>query len=542
MLRKIMTLTLVLAFAVLFLTSVFLFLAPHARVAAWADWTLLGLTRDRWTDVHVTMGFLLLLAGAVHLVLDWPSILDSLRSEDGEVEPLSRPLLAAFALTLFVFVGTLLGLPPMAQILGLSTHIKDSLSETYGEPPYGHAELTPLDEFCRRFGIDQERAMAALAMKNIRVASAKQTIKDIARDNGLAPGGVYEGLKHAWEASRTVTVPSTSAPASAPQSPRPQPSVMLPKDPPPGLGKRRLSDICEEYGLDLARMTDTLRSGGIEASAAMTLKEIADKNGLLPIDVYEALRAEGPIKRPAGNGSAHSPAHVQPQAQAPAQLPVQHQPQIPTQSPAQHQAQIPTQTTGQAQAPAQSPVQPQTQFPGQVPGQTQMPAQIPGQVPGQTQTPAQIPGQVPGQTQTPAQHQTQTSAQSPVQPQTQFPGQVPGQTQTPAQVQIPAQVPGQLPSQIPGNLPLPGVAPSETWRPGYERPSSLAEGGPLVPPPDLDKTMLATFCREFDIPLTMAIDRLAAKNVTAFGDMTFQELALENNMTPDEVMRVIITP
>ncbi len=486
MLRKIMTLTLVLAFAVLFLTSVFLFLAPHARVAAWADWTLLGLTRDRWTDVHVTMGFLLLLAGAVHLVLDWPSILDSLRSEDGEVEPLNRPLLAAFALTLFVFVGTLLGLPPMAQILGLSTHIKDSLSETYGEPPYGHAELTPLDEFCRRFGIDQERAMAALAMKNIRVASAKQTIKDIARDNGLAPGGVYEGLKHAWEASRTVTVPSTSAPASAPQPPRSQPSVMLPKDPPPGLGKRRLSDICEEYGLDLARMTDTLRAGGIEAPAAMTLKEIADKNGLLPIDVYEALRAEGPIKRPAGNGSAHSPAHVQPQAQAPAQLPVQHQPQIPAQSPAQHQAQIPTQTTGQPQA--------------------------------------------------------QTSAQSPVQPQTQFPGQVPGQTQTPAQVQIPAQVPGQLPSQIPGNLPLPGVAPSETWRPGYERPSSLAEGGPLVPPPDLDKTMLATFCREFDIPLTMAIDRLAAKNVTAFGDMTFQELALENNMTPDEVMRVIITP
>jgi hypothetical protein len=64
----------------------------------------------------------------------------------------------------------------------------------------------------------------------------------------------------------------------------------------------------------------------------------------------------------------------------------------------------------------------------------------------------------------------------------------------------------------------------------------------VVPPPDLDKTMLSTFCREFDLPLTLAVDRLAAKGITAFGDMTFQELALENNVTPDEVMRIILTP
>lgn len=311
MLRKIVTLTLVLTFFCLFLTSVFLYLSPHARVAAWADWTIFGLTRDRLIDVHVTMGFFLLLLAALHLVLDWRSILESLRSQDGEIEALNRPLLAALALTLFVFAGTLLGLPPMAQILGTSTAIKDSLSETYGEPPYGHAELTPLDEFCRRFGIDLERAKAALAQKNIRLASTEQTLKDIAKDNGLAPGGVYEALKHAWEASRTVTVPSTSAPAQI-QPPRMQTSVVLPSDPPPGLGKRRLSDICEEYGLDLARMTDKLKAGGIDAPASMTLKEIADKNGLLPIDVYESLRSDTPIKRPT-QAQAQKPAPAQTQ-------------------------------------------------------------------------------------------------------------------------------------------------------------------------------------------------------------------------------------
>ncbi len=475
MLRKIVTLTLVLTFFCIFLTSVFLYLSPYARVAAWADWTIFGLNRDRLIDVHVTMGFFLLLLGALHLILDWRSILESLRGQDGEIEGLNRPLLAAMALTLFVFVGTLLGLPPMAQILAASTAIKDSLSETYGEPPYGHAELTPLDEFCRRFGIDLERAKAALAQKNIRLTATEQTLKDIAKDNGLAPGGVYEALKHAWEASRTVTVPSTSAPAQI-QPSRLQTSVVLPSDPPPGLGKRRLSDICEEYGLDLSRMTDKLKAGGIDAPPALTLKEIADKNGLLPIDVYEALRSDTPVKRP------------------PAQTP-----QAPAQTP--------------AQAPAQAPAQTPTQTPAQPTPQAQVPGHIPGQAPAHTPPQALVPGQLPGQ----------------------IPGQIPGQS--------PGLLPGQYPPQAATQFPAQtGVLPQEAWQPGLERPASPAQSGLVVPPPDLDKTMLSTFCREFDLPLTLAVDRLAAKGVTAFGDMTFQELALENNVTPDEVMRIILTP
>jgi hypothetical protein len=515
MLRKIVTLTLVLSFFCIFLTSVFLYLAPHARVAAWADWTIFGLTRDRLIDVHVTMGFFLLALGALHLVLDWRTVLDSLRGEDGEVEPLNRQLLTAVVLTLFVFVGTLLGLPPMAQVLDMSTAIKDSLSETYGEPPYGHAELTPLDEFCRRFGIDLERAKAALAQKNIRLAATDQTLKDIAKDNGLAPGGVYEALKHAWEATRTVTVPSTSAPAQI--ASRTQTSVVLPMDPPPGLGKRRLSDICEEYGLDLPRMTEKLKTGGIEASAAMTLKEIADKNGILPIDVYEALRSDAPIKRPPAPQASqpHTPAQTssRPATPAPAQTPAQPAPQPQAQTPAQTHAPAPVQTPAQ---PVQAPVQPQAQAP-------QAPVQTPVQ-------PVQAP------------------VQTPVQPQAQAP-QAPVQTpvQTPWQPQAPAQVPGQTTPQFPAQTTTPfpaqtGVLPQETWQPGYERPASPAQSGLVVPPPDLEKTMLSTFCREFDLPLTMAVDRLAARGITAFGDMTFQELALENGVTPDEVMRIIITP
>jgi hypothetical protein len=147
---------------------------------------------------------------------------------------------------------------------------------------------------------------------------------------------------------------------------------------------------------------------------------------------------------------------------------------------------------------------------------------------------------------------TQTPAQAHVQPST--PLQPSSQVQTPAQTQAPFQAagPGQVPAQVapqaqtqaqfPAQTQAPNGVASQEWRPGLERPASPAQSGLVVPPPDLEKTMLSTFCREFDLPLTMATDRLAARGITAFGDMTFQELALENNVTPDEVMRIIVTP
>ena len=52
--------------------------------------------------------------------------------------------------------------------------------------------------------------------------------------------------------------------------------------------------------------------------------------------------------------------------------------------------------------------------------------------------------------------------------------------------------------------------------------------------------MLQTFCREYDIPLSTAVQRLARRHITAFGDMTFEELSLENNRTPTDIMRLVV--
>ena len=59
-------------------------------------------------------------------------------------------LSAALALTVVILAGTLLSLPPFDWPLAFNAHLKDAAAAKYGEPPYGHAELSRLVQFARR--------------------------------------------------------------------------------------------------------------------------------------------------------------------------------------------------------------------------------------------------------------------------------------------------------------------------------------------------------------------------------------------------------
>ena len=91
--------------------------------------------------------------------------------------------------------------------------------------------------------------MALLRLKNIKADSGDLTLAEIARQNRVAPGGVFEALKMVMEPSGGTTT-----------------LTGLPKEPPPGLGRRKLSDICEEYGLDLASSYSRQRINAVSVS------------------------------------------------------------------------------------------------------------------------------------------------------------------------------------------------------------------------------------------------------------------------------------
>uniref|UniRef100_I2PZ86 Flavinylation-associated cytochrome domain-containing protein n=1 Tax=Desulfovibrio sp. U5L TaxID=596152 RepID=I2PZ86_9BACT len=477
MLKKAVSLLLFFSLFLMALTSLVVFIEPSARVASWANWSFLGLSRRHWEGAHLGMGLLFLLAGLAHVALNWDGLLGALRDDDGVVVVFTKPFYLALGLALLVFVGSLAGAPPISQLVSLSGYIKERAVETYGEPPYTMAENSTLEDLARRMGMDGDKALALLRLKNIKAENASLTLAQIARQNGVAPGGVFEALKMVME------------PSAGTQN-------GLPKDPPPGLGRRRLSDICEEYGLDQAATMARLQAAGLKAQPSWTLADVAKSNNVLPIAVYEALRAEKP-QTSVTVEVAPAPAESSPQPPAPT---VPQQPAAPTHAAPQPAPAAPAPPV--AAQPAVPPVQPAQPAP--------YPSAVPAPQPGYG-----LPQAPPAQPAAPAQ---------------------PGYTQ--AQPGYTQAQPGYTQAQPGYTQAQPGYTQAQ---PGYtQAPAAVAPAphAPIAPPPGLEKMMLQTFCREYDIPLSVAVQRLARHRVTAFGDMTFEELALENNRTPVDIMHM----
>jgi hypothetical protein len=268
-LRKMTSLTALLAFVGMVVTSLVLYIGPQGRVAYWSDWTLLGLDKTRWGDLHINMGLLFLLCLSLHIYYNWNAIAVYLKNKARRVRIFTPDFNAALVLTVALLAGTLLAVPPFNWPLLLNVHFKDAAAAKYGEPPYGHAELSPLRQLARRTDLDLPAAMAALKAAGIRFDSDQATLQTIARQNNRSPQAVYQIMINAAA---------------------PGPARGLPANPPPGTGNQTLAALCQTYALPVAEVTQTLQGGGLNIHPELTIKEIGRNNGLSPMAVYDAFR------------------------------------------------------------------------------------------------------------------------------------------------------------------------------------------------------------------------------------------------------------
>jgi len=135
------------------------------------------------------------------------------------------------ALLLIVFaMGTLFSLPPLSWVIDISESIKDASIEVYGEPPYGHAELSTLETFTPRVGLDQDRAVDRLQDAGIEIEDMEQSLGAIAESNKITASELYLIMKPEKATGND----------------------MLPETPGPGFSKLTLMDICQKYHLDVS--------------------------------------------------------------------------------------------------------------------------------------------------------------------------------------------------------------------------------------------------------------------------------------------------
>ncbi len=223
--------TMFISFILLVLTSVILYIVPQGRVAYWADWHLWGLSKTEWGNQHINLGFLFLFAGLLHIYYNWRPITAYMKNRARELKVFTLSFNVAMLLTLVIGVGTYFEVPPMSSVIDLGDSFKDAAAIKYGEPPYGHAELSSLKLFSKKQDVDLDQAMDLLKTAGIQFSDSKETLAVIAAENKLSPQAIYQIIK---PAVRKKAAGSTES---------------FPDSPMSGFGNMTLAAVCSEYNL-----------------------------------------------------------------------------------------------------------------------------------------------------------------------------------------------------------------------------------------------------------------------------------------------------
>lgn len=277
-LRKVTSLIAGLSFIVTVVTSVILYIVPQGRIAYWADWRLWGLSKEQWGNIHINTGFLFLLALGLHIYYNWTPIKNYLKNKTKNLVVFTKEFNAAMLLTLVCILGTHFEIPPFSSILAVSESIKDQAAEKYGDPPYGHAELSSLKTFTKKVGLDLSQSMERIKAAGLAIEGENQTLLDISKSNNVPPNYIYLTMKPRPEDAGTRVLPAGKA-------------VKLPNSPPPGTGNMTLADLCAQFNLNIKTLLRDLSKAEIKAVDSEAIKKIAENNQIGPMDIYEHIKA-----------------------------------------------------------------------------------------------------------------------------------------------------------------------------------------------------------------------------------------------------------
>jgi hypothetical protein len=247
-----------LAFLVLAMTGVILYVSPQGRVANWTGWAVLRLSKEQWAAVHTTAALTFLIASGFHIYFNWSALVRYLVLK--RRLHLKRELIGSAAVVAIVFAGTAAGIPPFSTVADLNDRIKAHWEGRSEQAPYPHAEASTFADFSGRTGIPVADLMERLARAGITVDDpASRTLDDIARANGLSPKELF------------ARISGSSASGSEGHG--------------QGLGRLTVRDLCESIGIPLERALDVLREEGYAAEGATTLKTLAAQKGSTPAEI-----------------------------------------------------------------------------------------------------------------------------------------------------------------------------------------------------------------------------------------------------------------
>lgn len=264
--RKTASLTSFITFVCLVISSIVLFVVPKGRIAYWADWKFLYLTKDQWVSVHVNLGILFIISLCFHIWFNWKAVLAYLKNKSREFKLFTKEFNFSIAVVLVFIFGTIADIPFFSSITDLSDSIKYRAAVKYGEPPYGHAELSTLEGFSKRMNLNKGECIILLRNKGFEIHDENATLKEIAGFNKTSPKNIYLALKQAGSQSPGFKGMSGSSFS--------------------GKGRMKLSSVAKEYNLDPEELSLYLKKRNLKSDMNLTVRENAELNNMRPSEFF----------------------------------------------------------------------------------------------------------------------------------------------------------------------------------------------------------------------------------------------------------------
>ena len=275
--KKITSLSLGFSFLIMSYTGTILYFVPKGKVAYWADWHFLGLSKTQYGDIHTTSMLTFLLFGILHIYYNWKPLMSYLKDKNKKISFTKKDLLIALGVNLFFVLGTLYMIQPLKGYLDLQEDIKDYWAKSYGEPPYSHAEESKLKVFCKKLQIDYDTAIKILKEKNIDF-TPKDTIAMIAKHNGLSPNDIYLLIKTDKSTPLTELIHTPQDKDSA--------------DVPASLGRKTLQELSDLQKIDWQQTLHYFQQKEMtDVTKESKMKALADELETTPFELYKLLHA-----------------------------------------------------------------------------------------------------------------------------------------------------------------------------------------------------------------------------------------------------------
>ena len=183
-LRPFISISAFLFFVLMAASGLVAYIKPEGSVASWQAWSVLGLGKGAWEELHTLSAFFFLFFSVIHIILNWKALCQYLK----ERRFLSHELLTGVLVFFAVVGGSVWRIPPISLFMDAGEALSESW-EARGLPPFERAERLTLLEFCAspEIGLDVALAEARLREAGIQEVDLTISLEEIARKNGTSP-------------------------------------------------------------------------------------------------------------------------------------------------------------------------------------------------------------------------------------------------------------------------------------------------------------------------------------------------------------------